>query len=103
MTTAIDERKISHHLPPSERETIIVFNESKEPAHIFTYNKTWQRHLEKRLNLLAKWDNGYGGREYDIDKKRIRPPRAPIKLSAKAKKERGKRLTRTRLFSAKTP
>ena len=54
-------------------------------ASIFTYNEVWQRHLEKRLGLKPVFDNGYGAREYEIPKKRVRPPRAPVKLSAEAR------------------
>ncbi|KKL91939.1 hypothetical protein LCGC14_1889730 [marine sediment metagenome] len=79
-----------------ERETIINFNEGEDLASIFTYNKTWQNHLEKKLGLKPKWENGRGGREYEISKKRIKPPRAPIKLSAEAKKKAGERLAKHR-------
>jgi hypothetical protein len=27
-------------------------------------------------------DNGFGGKEYEIEKKRIRPPRAPVRYVA---------------------
>lgn len=68
-----------------ERETIVNFDEGPGMANIFTYNKSWQRHLEGRLGLKPIRTNGFGGREYQIDKKRIRPPRAPVKLSAAAR------------------
>jgi len=60
-----------------ERETIINFNEQDKQATIFTYNKEWQYHLEKRLGLRPILRNGHGGRAYQIDKKRIPKPRAP--------------------------
>lgn len=69
-------------LAREERETIINFNEGEPLANIFTYSQAWQRHLEKRLGLKPVMDNGCGGKEYEIDKKRIKPPRAPLKLSA---------------------
>ena len=75
-----------------ERETIINFNEEEKLANIFTYNKAWQKHLEKKLGLKPISNNGFGGREYEIDKKRVRPPRAPIKLSQTAKQQRADRL-----------
>ena len=34
-----------------ERETIITFNEAEEMAYVFTYKKSWQLHMEKRLGL----------------------------------------------------
>lgn len=79
-----------------ERETIINFNEGDSMASIFTYNKTWQKHLEKRLGLESTMDNGFGGKGYQIPKKRIRPPRAPVKLSAEAKAKLTKRLSNSR-------
>ena len=81
-------RRLSNY----EQETIINFNKAEDVAHIFTYEKTWQQHLEKRLGLRPTMDNGFGGREYEIDKKRIRPPRAPVKLSAEARAKLTKRM-----------
>lgn len=75
-----------------EQETIINFNKDEAIAYIFTYEKTWQEHLEKRLGLKPTMDNGFGGREYEIDKKRIKPPRAPVKLSAEARAKLTKRM-----------
>jgi len=75
-----------------ELETIINFNAGEKMAYIFTYDKTWQKHLEKKLGLKPITDNGSGGREYEISKKRIKPPRAIKRLSVKAKKELVKRL-----------
>lgn len=80
-----------------EKETIINFNEAEEMASIFTYNKAWQRHLEKRLGLKPFMDNGYGGKEYEISKKRIKPPRALRKLSPEARaklRERIKKISK---------
>ena len=68
-----------------ERETIIGFNEGEDMAIIFTYNRAWQKHLEKKLGLESTMDNGFGGKEYQIPKRRIRPPGAPVKLSAEAR------------------
>ena len=79
-----------------EQETIINFNKDEATAHIFTYEKTWQQHLEKRLGLKPTMDNGCGGKEYEIDKKRIRPPRAPVKLSAEARAKLAGRLHQSR-------
>lgn len=79
-----------------EQETIINFNKDEAIAHIFTYEKTWQQHLEKRLGLKPTLDNGFGGKGYEIDKKRIRPPRTPVKLSAETRKRLAKRLSNGR-------
>lgn len=84
-----------------EQETIINFNKDEAIAHIFTYEKTWQQHLEKRLGLKPITDNGFGGKEYEIDKKRIKPPRAPKRLSNSARKKLGEDLRRNRLLRAR--
>ena len=91
------------YLSKDEQETIITFNEGEDKADIFTYNLRWQRHLEGRLGLKPIMDNGFGGREYEIDKKRIRPPRAPIKLSAKARAKRADQLHQNRIVRARKP
>jgi len=75
-----------------EKETIINFNKAEDVAYIFTYEKTWQQHLEKRLGLKPTMENGFGGKEYEIDKKRIRPPRAPVRLSDKTRAKLTKRM-----------
>ncbi len=85
-----------------ERETVITFNEAEDTAHVFTYNKTWQRHCEKKLGLKPTMDNGYGGREYELPKKRIRPPRPPRPsrtLSEEAKAKLATRLAKARAAS----
>ncbi len=79
-----------------EQETIINFNKAEDTAHIFTYEKTWQQHLEKRLGLKPTMDNGFGGKEYEMDKKRIRPPRAPLRLSPEARAKLAERLRQSR-------
>jgi hypothetical protein len=68
-----------------EQETIINFNKEEKMAWIFTYDKTWQKHLEDKLGLKPIMDNGFGGKEYQIDKKRITMPRTPRKLSQEHK------------------
>ncbi len=68
-----------------ERETIINFNEAEETAYIFTYNKAWQRHLEKVLGLKIVKTNRFGAKDYELPKKWIKLPRAPRKISADTK------------------
>ncbi len=90
-------------LTNAEKETIISFNEAEKIANIFTYSHRWKQHLEKKLGLKPIMKNGWGGREYEIDKKRIPLPRAPRNLSTEAKKmlsERGKALARNRFSQA---
>ncbi len=81
-----------HRLSNYEQETIINFNKDEAIAHIFTYKQTWQQHLEKRLGLKPTMDNGFGGKEYEIDKKRIRPPMALVKLSVEVRAKLTKRM-----------
>lgn len=57
-----------------EQETIIIFNKEEADAHVFTYEYTWQRHLEKRFGLTPVMDNGFGGKEYIVPKTRISKP-----------------------------
>ena len=83
-------------LTNDERETIITFDEAGPDAIIFTYNKAWQTHLENKLGLKPIRDNGYGGREYQVDKKRLRPPRAPVKISAERRAKMAEHLSRVR-------
>jgi len=85
-----------------EQETIISFNREEKIAWIFTYEKTWQEHLEKKLGLKPLMDNGHGGKEYEIDKKRIKLPRAPKKLSPSNRKKLVERLATARNLKPKT-
>jgi len=85
-----------------EQETIINFNKAENIAYIFTYEKTWQKHLEGRLGLKPVMDNGFGGREYELPKKMIKPPRATRKLSDYAKKNWLRGCTKTVFKTLKT-
>ncbi|MBU1023788.1 molecular chaperone [bacterium] len=87
---------MTQKLTKYEKETIILFNEGEPDAEIFTYNKSWQKHLEKKLGLKPIEENDTGGKTYTIDKKRIRPPRAKKQLSQKQKDA-----LKTALFSAR--
>ena len=71
------------HLSPLEKETIIVFNKGEKEASVFTYEKTWQRHLETRFNIKPEFINSCGGKSYIINKDRIKMPRAPISKKKK--------------------
>jgi hypothetical protein len=90
---------MSRKLTNYEQETIINFNEEEKIAHIFTYEKTWQKHLEDKLGLKPVMDNGFGGKEYKLPKSRIKPPRAPRRLSNSAKKRVAERLHANRVLS----
>jgi hypothetical protein len=86
------EVRMAERLSNYEKETIITFNKAEDVAHIFTYEKTWQKHLERKLGLKPVMDNGFGGKDYEIAKKRIRPPRAPVRLSAETRAKLTKRM-----------
>jgi len=90
------------HLSDYERETIVNFNKRESIAYIFTYEKTWQKHLEGKLGLKPVTDNGFGGKEYQLPKSMIKPPRAPRKLSDIAKKKLAERLRRNQFLGAQT-
>jgi len=90
---------MSRRLTSYELETIINFNKAEDIAYIFTYEKTWQKHLEKKLGIGPTLDNGYGGKGYELPKKRIKLLRAPRKLSDSAKKKLVERLHRDRVLS----
>ena len=85
-----------------EQETIINFNKAENMAYIFTYEKTWQKHLESKLGLKPLYDNGFGGREYEIEKRLIKPPRAPVRLSAEARRKKDEVLATSRLVASKS-
>ena len=91
---------MARRLTGYEQETIIIFNKEEKIARIFTYDKAWQKHLEKKLGLKPLYDNGHGAREYEVPKDRIKLPRAPRNLSASAKKILAERLYRNRVLSA---
>ena len=79
-----------------EQETIINFNKGEDEASVFTYEGTWQRHLEKKMGLKPIYDNGKGGREYLLPKSRIKMPRSPRILSPTAKKQKIEALKKAR-------
>lgn len=84
-------------LSGAEQETIINFNKEEKIAYILTYDKSWQKHLEKKLGLTPVKDNGFGGKEYVIDKKRIKMPRAVGHVSDKQRKRLSDNLSKARL------
>lgn len=79
-----------------EQETIINFNKAEDIAYVFTYEKTWQQHIERRLKIEPFLDNGKGGKEYKIPKSRISKPRAPRTLSLEARQRLSDRLKKAR-------
>ena len=94
---------MSSRLSAYEQETIILFNKAEDTGTIFTYEKTWQKHLETKLGLKPVMDNGFGGKEYELPKSRIKPPKAPRQLSESAKKKLTERLHRNRSNPSQNP
>jgi hypothetical protein len=92
------EKETSNHkkLSAYEQETIINFNKEEDLAHIFTYQRTWQKHLELKLGLKPILDNGFGGKGYRIDKHLIPVPRAKRQYSPAEKKRKAVRLANIR-------
>ena len=88
-----------------EKETIITWNEAEATAHIFTYSRSWQRHLEGKLGLHPETDNGCGGKEYQLDKRLIRLPQPKRRLSEATRQRLADNLAATRKgnLSAKNP
>ena len=93
-------RRHASSLSPYERETIIRFNEGEDTAYIFTCNRAWQQHLERRLGIKPVAGSGSLGREYQIAKDRIKPPRALKRLSLEEKRHIVRRLARGRKNSS---
>ena len=94
---------MSRTVSADEQETIINFNKAENIASIFTYEKTWQKHLEGKLGLKPVMDNGFGGKEYELPKSRIKPPRVPRRLSEPAKKKLAERLHKNRAHLSQNP
>lgn len=77
-----------------ERETIVNFNQGEDTASIFTYEKTWRSHLERKLGLKAVMDNGHGGKLYELPKRLIPMPRTKQRqYSEESKRKMAMRLT----------
>ncbi len=97
MVAATREKGQKHEpLTACEQETIINFNKGDQMASIFTYEITWQKHLEKKLGLKPVLDNGFGGREYLVDKSRIFPPKAKRQYTQEQQHKMAKRLAKAR-------
>ena len=96
MVTVEKETTKRKGLSAYEQETIINFNKEESIAYIFTYEKTWQKHLEQRLGLKPVMDNGFGGKEYQLPKGLIPMPRAKRQYSEQTKKKMAARLARIR-------
>lgn len=81
-----------------EQETTINFNKDEPIAHIFTYEKTWQKHIEQKLGIQPSEKNAHGARSYIIPKDRIRmpQPKKNYRLSPEKKREVAARLKKAR-------
>ena len=88
----------THGVARVEQETIICFNKEDSEAHVFTYEFTWQRHIEQRFGVKPIMDNGFGGKEYVVPKSRIGKPLAP--RAKKVLTEEQKAKARERIVAA---
>jgi hypothetical protein len=59
-------------LLPEDKETIINFNQGEKKANIFTYERDWQKFFERELKIKPISVDGWGGREYFIDKNKVK-------------------------------
>ena len=78
-----------------EQETIIIWNKAEPMGFIFTYDQSWQKHLES-LGCRLVSDNGCGAKEYEIDKRRIPKPRAKRKMTEENRAASAERLSKLR-------
>jgi len=89
----------------ADRETVITFNPVDKTASIWTYDRSWQRHIEGKLGIKPNVINGQtengGGRDDTAPQSSIHMPKAPKKLSENARKEIGERLAKARGKSVK--
>lgn len=85
----IEKKDDAKQLERFEQETIITFNKESPTAEIFTYEYRWIKHMEQKLGLKPKYDNGFGGRAYEIPKKRISMPKStrPKKVLTEEQRE----------------
>ena len=83
-------------LSMEEQETIIIFNRAEDEAYVFSYDPAWQKRMQE-LGCKQVEDNGIGGKEYEIDKRRIPKPHARRKaMSEEQKAALGVRLQKAR-------
>lgn len=82
-------------IPLAEQETIIIFDRAGDKAYVFTYEPTWKKRMES-LGCKCVMDNGFGGKEYEIDKKRIPLPRKKRVISEAQRKAMANRLQKLR-------
>ena len=71
------ETRSLNHVTRAEMETIVNFNKEDKEADVFTYEPSWQKHIEQRLHIQSYDDNGFGGKSYHVPKSVIPKPRAP--------------------------
>jgi len=85
----------------ADQETIIIWNRAEDTAYVFTYDPIWKRRMES-LGCKCVMDNGWGAREYAIDKKRIPLPRQKRVVSEAQKAKMGERLRKARAAQKRT-
>jgi hypothetical protein len=93
----LPKEKRTRNLTRYELETVINFNQEETDAYVFTYEVTWQKHIEQRLKIQPYLVNDSGGKSYRIPKKLIGKPRCPKKLTDEQRKAIGQRLSKNRV------
>ena len=86
-----------------EQETIFSYNKEETIAHIFSYDKSLQRHLEKRCGEKPTFINSCGGRGYEIPKNWVRYP-LPKRVATESQRNNlAKARSKSPILSAETP
>ena len=96
MKLEVNKKARARNLTAYELETVINFNQEEKLVHIFTYEMTWQRHLEQKLGLKPTLVNDSGGKGYDLPKTLIHMPQAKRQVSPERKAALQKVLTKAR-------
>jgi hypothetical protein len=84
MTAERKKRNRACNLTAFELETVINF-QGEKVSHIFTYELTWQKHLEKKSGLKPTLVNDSCGKGYNLPKTLIHMPQAKRHVSAERK------------------
>lgn len=96
MKSEVNKKARARNLTAYELETVINFNQEEKIAHIFTYEMTWQRHLEQKLGLTPTLVNDCGGKGYDLPKTLIHMPQAKRQVTPERKAALQKVLAKAR-------
>ena len=79
-------------LTNAELETVITFDKESDIASIYTFEETWQKHIEERFGIKPVETNQYGGKTYELPKDRIKMPHPKQKVSEETRRKRSAHL-----------